>query len=173
VDNTERLNKFRDASLDAADMITRAYSPQWKARVDVAKSLIPVASGALVFTVAFAPSLAKATVHPAWRYCLVASWLFFLVALSSALLSLWFSIGLHDMKANILEQSDKLRTALAQPNAEADSTLAVMGEIFVVANKPIERKDKMSRRLLNVAYVSYGLAILLIGLLGARQLLVF
>lgn len=173
MNNTERLNKLRDASLDAADMVTQAYSPQWKARVDVAKSLIPVASGALVFTVAFAPSLAKATVHPAWRYCLVGSWLFFLVALTSALLSLWFSIGLHDMKANILEQSDKLRAELAKPDANVDSTRAVMGEVFNAANKPIERKDKISRRLLNVAYISYGLAILLIGLLGARQLLVF
>jgi glucan phosphoethanolaminetransferase (alkaline phosphatase superfamily) len=173
MDYTERLNKLRDASLDAAEMITQAYSPQWKTRVDVAKSLIPVTSGALVFTVAFAPSLAKATVHPAWRYCLVASWLFFLVALSSSLLSLWFSIGLHDMKANILEQSDKLRRELARPDANVESTLAVMEEVFVTANKPIERKDKVSRRLLNGAYLSYGLAILLIGLLGARQLLVF
>ncbi len=40
------------------------------------------------------------------------------------------------------------------------------------ANKPIERWDKASRRLLNVAYIFYGLAIWLIGILGARQLLV-
>src|SRR3989442_12101671 len=125
MNNTERLNQLRDASLDAADMIMQAYSPQWKARADVAKSLIPVASGALVFTVAFAPSLAKATIHPAWRYCLVASWLFFLLALASSLLSLWFSIGLHDQKANVLEQSDKLRAALARPDANAESTLSV------------------------------------------------
>jgi hypothetical protein len=173
MNNSERLNTIRDASLDAADMITQAYSPQWKARADVAKSLIPVASGALVFTVAFAPSLAKTSVHPAWRYCLVASWLFFLLALTCSLLSLWFSIGLHDQKANILEQSDKLRAALAKPGATAESALAVMGDIFNAANKPIEQKDKMSRRLLNAAYVFYGLAIFLIGLLGARQLLVF
>jgi hypothetical protein len=84
-------------------------------------------------------------------------------------LSLWFSIGLHDMKANILEQSEKLRAALGKPNANAESTLSVMGDIFTAANTPIERKDKASRRLLNLAYVSYGLAVLLITLIGVRQ----
>jgi hypothetical protein len=173
MNNTERLNTIRDASLDAAGMITDAYSPQWRARIDVAKTLVPLASGALIFTIGFSSSFAKSNVHPAWRYCLAAGWGCFLVAHTCALLSLWFSIGLHDMKANILEQSDKLRAALAKPDANADSALAAMGDIFIVANTPIERKDKMSRRLLNLAYVSYGVAILLVTVLGAHQLAIF
>jgi hypothetical protein len=170
---TEKLNKIRDESLAAAKIIIEAYSPQWKARVDVAKSLVPVTSAALVFTIAFAPSLAKPEVHYAWRYCLIGSWICFLCALTCSLLSLWFSISLHDLQANILEQSDKMRAAIANPSTNADDMLQVLGEIFLAANTPIERSDKMSRRLLNVAYVSYGIAILLIGILGARQLLVF
>ena len=77
------------------------------------------------------------------------------------------------MKANVLEQSDKLRAELSRPDANVESTTALMDDVFATANKPIGRKDKISRRLLNAAYVFYGLAVLLIGLLGARQLLVF
>lgn len=173
MNNLERLNQIRDESLAAADRIVQAYSPQWKARIDVAKSLVPVASAALVFTVAFAPSLAKPNVHYAWRYCLVGSWVCFLCSLTCSLLSLWFAIGLHDLPANILEQSDKLREANANPNTTADDMRQVLNGIFVAASMPIERKDIISRRLLKVAYISYGVAILLIGIIGARQLLVF
>ena len=173
MDKLERLNQIRDKSLEAADKIVQAYSPQWKARVDVAKSLVPVASAALVFTVAFAPSLAKPNIHYAWRYCLVGSWVCFLCALSCSLLSLWFAIGLHDLQANIIERSNKLREANANPNTNADDMLKVMSDVFTASLTPIVRRDKISRRLLNVAYLSYGVAILLIGILGARQLLIF
>jgi len=47
MNKTGRLNKIRDASVDAADWFTEAYIPQWKARIDVAKTLVPLASGAL------------------------------------------------------------------------------------------------------------------------------
>ena len=172
MNQTERLNLLRDGALDATDKIMQAYSPQWKARADVAKTLVPLTSGALLFTITFASSLAKGVVYPIWRYCLLASWVSFLLSLTASLLSLWFSIGLHDQKANVLEQSDKMRAEIANPNATVESGLAVMGDIFYAANKPIERKDKASRRLLNAAYIFYGLAILLIGVMGARQLLV-
>ena len=172
MNQTERLNLLRDASLDAADKVTQAYSPQWKTRADVAKSLIPITSAALIFTVTFASSLAKGAVSPIWRYCLLGSWLCLLLSLAGSLLSLWFSIGLHDAKANVLEQSDKMRAELARSDATVESTSTVMGDIFDNANKPIERRDKASRRLLNAAYIFYAAAILLIGLLGARQLLV-
>jgi hypothetical protein len=171
--DTEKLNKIRDASLEAADLVTRAYSPQWKARMDVAKALVPIASAAVIFSVAFAGSFAKPSVHIGWRLCLAFSWFCFLAALTSSLLSLWFAIGLHDAQANVLEQSDKLRTAIAKPNVTVDEMLAVMDDIFLTANKPIERRDKASRRLLNAAYVFYGLAIWLIGVLGVRLLVGF
>ena len=173
MNNTEKLNTIRDASLEAADVITRAYSQHWKARMDVAKTLVPIASAAVVLTVTFSSSFAKPSVHFAWRYCLVASWFCLLSALTSSLLSLWYAIGLHDSQANILEQSEKIRTAIAKPGISADEMLVVMNDIFFAANKPIERWDKASRRLLNAAYIFYGLAIWLIGILGARQLLVF
>jgi hypothetical protein len=51
--------------------------------------------------------------------------------------------------------------------------LKVMSDVFTASLTPIVRRDKISRRLLNVAYLSYGVAILLIGILGARQLLIF
>lgn len=127
--------------------------------MDVAKTLVPIASAAVIFSVAFAGSFAKPSIHVGWRLCLVVSWICFLCALTSSLLSLWFAIGLHDSQANILEQSDKLRTAIAKPNVSADEMLVVMNDVFVAANKPIEQRDWASRRLLNAAYVFYGLAI--------------
>ena len=172
VNTTQKLNEIRNAALEAAEWVTRAYSPQWKARMDVAKSLIPIASGALVLTIAFAPSLAKPNTHYAWRYCLIGGWFCFLGALISALLALWFSIGLHDAQANVLEQSEKLRKELAKPGVSRESMNNVLDDIFVTANRPIERRDKASRRLLNAAYIFYGFAIVLVSILGARQMFV-
>jgi hypothetical protein len=171
MNDLERLNYIRDQFLKVAAEITDAYSPQWKARVDVTKSLIPIASAALVFTIAFAPSLIKPGVHVAWRYCLVVSWVSFLCALILSLLSLWFSIGLHDLQANMLERSEGMRKAIAKVDPKSDDIMKPFGGLITESLKPIERLDKISRRLLNTAYVFYGIAILFIGAVGARVLL--
>lgn len=113
--DVKKLNEIRNAALEAAEWITRAYSPQWKARMDVAKSLVPIASGALVLTIAFAPSLATPNAHYAWRYSFIGGWFCFLGALICALLSLWFSIGLHDAQANVLEQSGSFEGSWLSP----------------------------------------------------------
>jgi hypothetical protein len=141
--------------------------------MDAAKAVIPIASAAVIFSVAFASSFAKPSIHIGWRLCLVFSWFCFLFALTCSLLSLWFAIGLHDAQANVLEQSDKLRNAIAKPNVTADEMLVVMGDIFLTANEPIGRMDKASRRLLIAAYIFYGFAIWLIGVLGVRVLIGF
>jgi hypothetical protein len=154
--------------LDAAERITRALSPRWRAQADVMKSLVAIISGALVLTIAFAPSLVKPQVSLFWRCCLVVCWLSLVAALISALTCLRRSVALEDYARLIMERAPELERAHqgVDPAKGRDPTQAVAMEAFRV----VEQDEKIARRWFNYAFVFYGVALVALAVVGLRQL---
>lgn len=165
------LKTLLDEYMEVAKRTTETLSPRWKAQIDVAKTLVPIASGALVFTIAFVPSLVKPEVPILWRYCLVVCWLAFLVALVSALLSLLYSIGLHDYPVLLMEKTREFAEAHAKLDPNLQEQADPFPAISLDAFHSVRLKERIARRWLYTAFICYGIALLSLAAIGVRQLI--
>lgn len=156
--------------VEVAKRMTDALSPRWKAQTDVAKSLIPIASGALVFTIAFVPSLVKPGVSVFWRFALVLCWLSFLGALISALLSLRYSINLHDYPVLLMEKMQEFADVYATIDEDTPAEPNPFHAISLDAFHSIRRKEKIARRWFDTSFICYGVALFVLAAIGVRQL---
>jgi hypothetical protein len=166
-----RVKPFRELFseyIDAAERTTRALSPRWRAQADVMKSLVAIISGALVLTIAFAPSLVKPQVGLFWRSCLVVCWLSLVGALVSALVCLRRSVALEDYARLIMERARDLERAHKgiDPAKGLDPAQDVAKEAFRV----ITHDEKVARRWFNYAFVFYGVALAALAVVGLRHL---
>jgi hypothetical protein len=162
MNDPQSLENIQDGLLEMAKEVTGALSPQWEARKDIAKTLITLSSGALVFTITFAASLIKPTTSALLRSGVIVCWIAFICSLIFSLLSLWCSIGLHDFQGLLMTKSTRIREMLEE-NRESLPTLTA--ETW----KEIVRDDKISRRLLRASIICYGIALIIFIVIGVRQ----
>ncbi len=71
--------------------IAAASEPYWKARDDIAKTIISIASGTIALTVTFSSSISSADTHIFWKGLLCAGWILLLLSIVTAIASLWTS----------------------------------------------------------------------------------
>jgi hypothetical protein len=164
------LKTLLDEYVRVAERMTEALSPRWKAQADVAKSLVPIASGALVFTIAFVPSLVKPGVSVVWRYSLVLCWLAFLGALASTLFSLRYSLNLHDYPLMLMEKTREFADVYATIDSETPEQPNPFHAISFEAFHSIRRSERIARRWFDAAFICYGVALSALAAIGVRQL---
>jgi len=164
MDESNNFDELKNRLFEIARETTDPFKHQWDAQKDIAKTLISLASGALVFTVTFATSVIKPGTTAYLRYTIVVCWLAFISSLILSLLSLWFSIGLHNFPLLLMAKNEEINKIAAE-NRESLPTLAVN------TWQEIVRDDKKSRRCLKGSLVSYGIALLIFIVIGIHQIL--
>jgi hypothetical protein len=157
------FDELKRRLFEIARQTTDPFKAQWDARKDVAKTLVSLASGALVFTITFASSLIKPNTPASLRYSIGACWLAFIFSLVLALLSLWFSIGLHNFEGLLVSKNEQINQLAADNRESLPSLVADTWQEIV-------RDDKRSRRSLTASLVFYGIALLIFSIIGIRQL---
>lgn len=145
------------------------YKPEWAERREIARTLISLASAALIFTITFSTSLITPSMSLFWRYSVLVCWLSFICSLALSLGSLWFSMGLSSLPVLIEERAGKIIDAAksAARNSDPDPVAAVFAEAF---NK-VARQDLTVYWLLRASLACFGTALLLLTAIGIRQLL--
>ena len=144
------------------------YKPEWAERREVAKTLISLASAALIFTITFSTSIITPSTSQFWRYSVLVCWLAFISSLACSLGSLWFSAGLSSLPVRLEQNSDKVIQAVKDTlNGEGADLIA---PIFAENFNKIARQDLLAYRLLRISLCSFGIALLLLATVGIRQL---
>ena len=91
---------------EAIEEVNEAYEPYWKTKIDLAKTIVSLASGALILTLTFGDKLLQGvTVTDWWRYCLPAAWIALVISAAMGSISLW--AGLSFKRARWLMHYDK------------------------------------------------------------------
>jgi hypothetical protein len=162
-----------------AKEIIEPYKPEWAERREIAKTLISLASAALIFTITFSSSIITPTTPRFWRYSVLVCWAAFICSLVCALGSLWFSMGLSSLPVLIDERSnaiaDATRTAV---KTAMESRLRLSAEdaapvtaIFEEQLTKVAREDLAAYWLLRASLLCFGIALLILTIIGIRQLL--
>jgi hypothetical protein len=126
-------------------------------------TLVSLSSAALLFTITFASSLIKPTSSVALRYTLGVCWLAFVFSLILSLLSIWFSIGLHNFQALVMTKAKDLDEIATETRETLPAFLTSLWEQEIVPD------DRRSRRSLRAAFVSYAIALAILLLVGLWQ----
>jgi len=144
------------------------YEPYWKARDDIARTIISLSSVIVALTVSFPTAMSPST-STCWRYLLIAGWLFLLLSILTALASLWQS-----------QRAREIASALFTPKAEnySDTTPEVTGdaatELYIEIDRavgPPAIADVCAGKLLRVSFVLFALGMICVGVVGARKVL--
>src|SRR5258708_31648491 len=107
------FDALQDKLIEIAKQPTEALKSQIESRKDVARTLISLSSGALLFTITFASSLIKPNSAVSLRYTIGICWFAFVLSLVLSLLSLWFSIGLHNFPALLMTKTKEINEIAA------------------------------------------------------------
>ena len=169
---TDNISNLLDHLVEVAKQATEPFIPQWEGRKDIAKTIISLASASLVFTTTFSSSLVKPGTPTGWRYAIIVWWAAFVCSLALSLIFLWVSIGLADLPAIILASTEKLKQAAAEriPGTPIDED-PIYRE-FNAGFRQIVRRDKRARILFGALLCFFGIALLVLTILGIRQLAV-
>ena len=160
---SDGFDELKKRLFEVAKETTDPFIAQWDARKDIAKTIISLTSGALVFTITFASSWIKADTHATVRYSIVVCWLAFIASLVLSLASLWFSMRLRNFEGLLKSKNDQINQ-LAADNREA------LPSLVLETWQEIVRDDKKSLRLLKGSLVFYGIALLVFIIIGIHQL---
>jgi hypothetical protein len=151
---------LQDKLFEIAKQLTEALKSQIESQKDVARTLISLSSAALLFTITFASSLIKPNSTGPLRYTIGICWLAFVVSLVLSLLSLWFSIGLHNFPALLMTKTKEINQLAADDRSKLPDFVANVWQNEIVPD------EKRSRRFLLAGFVSYALALVVLLIVG-------
>lgn len=168
-DEAEGLQKALEAYVSLAERITDIHDPQWKARFDILKTIITLCSGLIVLTVGFSNSFRSLSVGPFWKSLIMLSFVLVVLALLLAFLALRFTAQAYELSANIFDMKASV------PKAYRESSDII--EFFNAANRILKKaldstqaSDKWAVRFYKASYTCFFMAMLLLGIVGCRQL---
>lgn len=153
---------------DIGDRIERAHGKVWAARQDVAKTILSLASGALVITLTFSERLVPAGAGPAIRWLIASSWLALLLSCSSAVLSLWISIKLRATPAMLQGQAEAAHDHVLAEAKKEDFDLrpAILESPFREVFEALEAADRNSYKFTTIALCLLLLSLALLAAAG-------
>ena len=167
----EENRKIAESFQQAAAYSYGIFKPVWDARSDVSKTLVTLSSASIVLSVTFSSSLKSLNVGLFWRYLVVFSFAMFVLSLISALSALWIGAGVHEGPANMLVERKEIQKAVEGLGRSNSDYMIPFDEILQKVNRPIETRDKWSRRFARASFLCFGAAILSLAVGGFRQLL--
>jgi len=112
VDPERLASKARDIGRETAEEIVAVHGPLWKARDDLTKLVLSLATAILAGTISFSSSILNQTSSSFASLALIFCWFLMLIAICCGLASLW--------SANTL-QSFRVRFTNAEPHIKAEA----------------------------------------------------
>lgn len=168
-DNAEELDRNLEEMVTLTERISDIFDPQWKARFDILKTIITLCSGSIVLTVGFSNSFRSLAVGPFWKQLVILSFGLVVLALLLAFLALRFSAHVYELSANAFE----LKTTVPKVHKESASPVEFIEAFIKICQKafdPIQKSDLWATRLYKASYTCFFVAMLLLGIVGFRQL---
>jgi hypothetical protein len=163
------LQQGLDQLVTFAERVSTIFDPQWKARTDVLKTIITLSSGSIVLTVGFSSSLRSLAVGAPWKQFVLVSFTLLLFSLLLAFVALRFSAKVYELSANVFSMKLVLPDLLKQ-SSSLEGFDKRWERIQKEAFEPIKTSDDWAIRLYKASSVCFCTAILLLGVIGFRQL---
>lgn len=150
------------------DRIERGHGRIWSARLDVAKTILSLASAALVLTLTFSDSLLPEGATALMSSLIASAWLMLLLCCASALLALWMGVKLRATPAMLKGQAEAAyEHVLAEARGENfDLRDALRGAPFHEAFAALETADRNSYRFTGAALALLLLSLALLAAAG-------
>lgn len=149
--------------------VTTRLNPQWKSRAGILKTIISLCSGSVLLTVTFSASFRAAVVGPLWKWLVIVSFGLLVTALLLAFLTLWVSTIVYELPASLFTVKVRIPHA-ARSAGSRQEFLEMFDEIRSDVFDPIERSDVRAKRLFKASCFCFCLAMVLLGVVGFRQL---
>jgi len=166
-----KRDALRTISENAQKLLTgtqQLFAAHWDARTDLIKTLISVASGAMVLSVTFSNSLLTPQVAERWKYLLIGSWVSFLASIILAIVAFWLLSEARAYPSIIVSEYSKVAQAVEAIKTEADSEH--IANIPAIATLEKFRFDTRSKYMLRASLLAFVLAIVLLGVFGVKRL---
>jgi hypothetical protein len=163
------LQQGLDQLVTFAERVSAIFDPQWKARIDVLKTIITLCSGSIVLTVGFSSSFRALAVSPFWKNLVLVSFALLLLALLLAFIALRFSAKVYELSANIFTMKFIIPELVANTSSR-DEFLQQFARIQKDAFQPIRTSDTWAIRLYKASAACFFGAMFLLGIVGFRQL---
>ena len=155
-----------DTAIAEGHRVDAIHGPIWRAREGLAKTVLTLASGALVLSVTFMQSLSADIMTSNWRWILIGGWVSLCLVIIMALLSLWLSIGLYTLPARISGQHDAMRKEISKAMQEGRDPIQAVGPLMLEAAEPLVPVERRTMRSLGIALILFVVAMFLMGAVG-------
>ncbi|HJP95794.1 MAG TPA: hypothetical protein VJ843_00325 [Candidatus Saccharimonadales bacterium] len=144
--------------------------PSWDARDNIARTLISISSAAVALTLTFSNSIAALLGNVFWKYFVFIAWILFMLSILASILSLLTSRNAKTLLPGFMKQTIKLFTLSDSEKDQIDSIEQLTDD---TVNKLLKfhKNNRWSERFLKVALICFGVAILLLGVVGGKQLI--
>jgi hypothetical protein len=149
---------------------TELFKPVWVERREISKILVSLSSASLVFSITFSASIVKPWTPPAWRYVILACWVLLVGSLASAIGSLWFSMELPGLPALVTMSEENIRDQIKQAMGKPDWGDLQAGLFIGEHTRKLGRQDRAAQWLLRTSLGLFGLALIMLTILGVLQL---
>lgn len=175
--NTEYVAETaRKAAEEVSSEMQEVHGPLWEARENLAKLVVSLSSAILVGTITFSGALIGSTGPEATCPILVIlSWSLLFIALSSGVVSLWFSTSLKSFRvrltnaeSSLVESAGKIDPSLP-PEALQEDLVKLVAAYANAGSKPVGRADAGARYALVMSLASFGLGVGVFLWFGALQ----
>lgn len=159
--------------------IIEPYKESWAERRETAKTLISLASAALIFTITFSGSIITPSTSRFGRYSVLVCWIAFISSLACSLGTLWFSMGLSDLPILIDERGNEIMEAATPVIKDAleghfklsPADAIPVERIFLEQLNKVAGHDLAAHWLLRASILCFGIALAILTAFGVRQLL--
>jgi len=168
-DKTDVLEETLEEMVTLTERISDIFDPQWKARFDILKTIITLCSGSIVLSVGFSNSFRSLSIGPFWKSLTILSFGLLVSSLLLAFLALRFSAQVYELSANAFQLKEKASKANKESASPFEFIQAFI-KLFQEAFYPIQTSDVWAERLYKASYTCFFLAMLLLGVVGFRQL---
>jgi hypothetical protein len=147
---------------ETASKILAIYKNQWDFRNDLAKTLLTVSSAVLVVSVSLSSHVTK---H---KWILGICWAALLLAIVTAVITLWFSLGLFTLPAVIFSGRKTLRQKITSFDVTKphDEVSAIVDELVATRIDLMAKLDRRAIRTIKVSISMFLVGLLCTGIIG-------
>lgn len=164
----ENATSILDYLQDQATRVHKIYEPQWNARTDLLKTIISISSASIVLSVTFSSSLRALKLNPNWSRLVVFAFVLLVISLIVAFFALWIGTRVYGVQSGVLDARLQLREAAMRP---AEESIEALKGIYCGAINSVVIGDKIAARLVPISSISFCLAITILAIVGAKEIL--
>ena len=150
------------------DEVNSLLGPSWEARDNIARTLITISSAAVALTLTFSNLITAHLENTFWKSTVFITWILFIFCILSAVLTLWTSGNAKTLMPHFFKQVIKLFTLSKEDQVKSVEELA---NDTVNKLSSFHKNRKWSERFLKAALICFGIAMLLLGVVGGKQLI--